>query len=179
MDRIYRHARSVIALMTVTIRDPDHLSILWSLRSGGTGDFPPGAGLGAAEVMSRDEWFDRAWTLQEKVQSARLVDFLIPLDVSEIYRRTWCQYSTCCNDAIVSQKVIYDLGGGEHVRPEWRTALATGYRSYKERELNSNMDLTKHRLACFHSLRSLIGKELALAPDGLSIIANMSAYSIA
>lgn len=48
----------------------------------------------------------------------------------------------------------------------------------KSEELDPSMDLTKHHLACSDSLGSLVGKELAVASDRLSITANMSAYSI-
>lgn len=80
MDCIFHRARQVVALTTTVVPSARLWFVIHALRRDDLEDaVDPPAVQCLAELLAKDDWFDRASTLQEILVSTRMIDFLLPV----------------------------------------------------------------------------------------------------
>lgn len=181
MDRIYRKAERVIAVTTVTTEDPECWRALTGLSAMGIAGAPIHADVSVqlGEQLAADPWFHRAWTWQENMRAARVLDILIPLPkwINQFHRRN---RPRLLGDSIITSQQELDtlVTWTRDLEKDARDALLSGLAEYKKKDNGPYDDLSRHRLSSFDAVRSLAGKDLTVHSDRLDIIANIASYAV-
>lgn len=177
MDRIYRRATKVVAVLTATIYDSEFVRAILNMDTRTTRYRPVRQHVWTelSYSLAADPWFHRAWTWQEEMRAAQLLDILVP-----VYKSFPCSVrkepAVDGECAIIPQEELIRLSS----RDDATNVLGADIPGYKQEnmEMDHEKDLTRHRLSSFVALSSLRGREISINADRVDIIANISSYSI-